>query len=128
MQFTPKKLYYRIGEVCKILGVEAYVLRYWETEFPSLAPRKSKAGQRVYRPKDIELLLTIRRLLYEEGFTIAGARRQLARTTRAEPALGRASGKVAVDKKSPPAPAAPAQRLNQVREELENILTLLERG
>jgi DNA-binding transcriptional MerR regulator len=128
MQFTPKKLYYRIGEVCKILGVEAYVLRYWETEFPSLAPRKSKAGQRVYRPKDIELLLTIRRLLYEEGFTIAGARRQLARTTRAEPALGRASGKVAVDKKSPPVPAAPAQRLNQVREELENILTLLERG
>ena len=127
MQFTPKKLYYRIGEVCKILGVEAHVLRYWETEFPSLAPRKSKAGQRVYRPKDIELLLAIRRLLYEERFTIAGARRQLARAMRSEPARGLTSGKVPADKKSERAPAASAQRLHQVREELESILTLLER-
>jgi DNA-binding transcriptional MerR regulator len=128
MQFAAKKLYYRIGEVCKIVGVEPYVLRYWETEFPSLAPRKSKAGQRVYRPKDIELLLTIRRLLYEERFTIAGARKQLARAMRAERARDLTSGKAPVDKKSERAPAAPAQRLNQVREELENILTLLERG
>jgi DNA-binding transcriptional MerR regulator len=127
MQFAAKKLYYRIGEVCRIVGVEAYVLRYWETEFPSLAPRKSKAGQRVYRPKDIELLLTIRRLLYEERFTIAGARKQLARAMRAEPARDLTSGKVAVDKKSQRTPEAPARRLDQVRQELENILTLLER-
>lgn len=128
MQFAAKKLYYRIGEVCRIVGVEAYVLRYWETEFPSLAPRKSKAGQRVYRPKDIELLLTIRRLLYEERFTIAGARKQLARAMRAEPARGLTSSEVSVDKKSQRTPEAPARRLDQVRQELENILTLLERG
>lgn len=127
MQSVPKKLYYRIGDVCEMLGLEAHVLRYWETEFPSLAPRKNKAGQRTYRPKDIDLLRTIRRLLYDEGFTIAGARKQLAR--RAGPAkkpevTSRGS---AADKLPKKAPAAPAQRLDQVREELENILTLLER-
>ena len=77
MQDIPKKLYYRIGEVCEILGVEAHVLRYWESEFSRLSPPKNKAGQRTYRPKDIELLLEIRKLLYEEGFTIAGARKRL---------------------------------------------------
>jgi DNA-binding transcriptional MerR regulator len=77
MEFVPKKLYYKIREVCEILKVEAHVLRFWETEFPSLAPPKSKSGQRTYRPKDIELLLRIRKLLYEEGYTIAGARKQL---------------------------------------------------
>jgi DNA-binding transcriptional MerR regulator len=110
--------------VCKIIGVEAHVLRYWETEFPGLAPPKNKAGQRTYRPKDIEVLLTIRRLLYEEGFTIAGARRKLSRAVKdgrvPEAGPGTADARAA-------RPAAPAQRLNQVREELENILTLLER-
>jgi DNA-binding transcriptional MerR regulator len=77
MEFVPKKLYYKIREVCEIIKVEAHVLRFWETEFPSLAPPKSKSGQRTYRPKDIELLLHIRKLLYEEGYTIAGARKQL---------------------------------------------------
>lgn len=77
MEFVPKKLYYKIREVCEIIEVEAHVLRFWETEFPSLAPPKSKSGQRTYRPKDIELLLHIRKLLYEEGYTIAGARKQL---------------------------------------------------
>ncbi len=127
-QSISKRLYYRIGDVCRIIGVESHVLRYWETEFPSLAPIKNKAGQRTYRPKDIELILTIRRLLYEEGYTIAGARKQLARGTRTEE--GRKEPSPAEShplKKSRPATAAPAQRLNQVREELENILTLLER-
>jgi DNA-binding transcriptional MerR regulator len=78
MQFVPKKLYYKIKEVCEIVGVEAHVLRFWETEFPSLAPPKSKSGQRTYRPRDIELLLRIRKLLYVDGFTIAGARKQLS--------------------------------------------------
>lgn len=78
MQFIPKKLYYKIKEVCEIVGVEAHVLRFWETEFPSLAPPKSKTGQRTYRPKDIELLLRIRKLLYTDGYTIAGARKQLS--------------------------------------------------
>ena len=128
MQPTLKRLYYRIGDVCRIIGVEPHVLRYWETEFPSLAPLKNKAGQRTYRPRDIELILTIRRLLYEEGYTIAGARKQLARSTRLEEgAQVPQSAESKTQKKPTPAPAAPAQRLNQVREELENILTLLER-
>lgn len=78
MPFVPKKLYYKIREVCEIVGVEAHVLRFWETEFPSLVPPKSKSGQRTYRPRDIELLLRIRKLLYVDGFTIAGARKQLS--------------------------------------------------
>jgi DNA-binding transcriptional MerR regulator len=78
MQFVPKKLYYKIKEVCEIVGVEAHVLRFWETEFSSLTPPKSKSGQRTYRPKDIELLLRIRKLLYTDGYTIAGARKQLS--------------------------------------------------
>jgi DNA-binding transcriptional MerR regulator len=86
MEFVPKKLYYKIREVCEIVGVEAHVLRFWETEFSSLAPPKSKSGQRTYRPKDIELLLRIRKLLYEEGYTIAGARKQLNIRESAVPA------------------------------------------
>ena len=81
MTFVPKKLYYKIREVCDIAGVEAHVLRFWETEFPALAPPKSKSGQRTYRPRDIELILSIRKLLYEDGYTIAGARRQLGMRT-----------------------------------------------
>ena len=78
MNFVPKKLYYKIREVCEIVGVEAHVLRFWETEFPALSPPKTKTGQRTYRPQDIELLLRIRKLLYEDGFTIPGARKQLS--------------------------------------------------
>jgi DNA-binding transcriptional MerR regulator len=73
----PDKLFYKIGEVSKIVGVEPYVLRYWETEFPFLKPRKNKSGQRVYIKKDVELLLTIKRLLYQERFTIEGVRKRL---------------------------------------------------
>jgi DNA-binding transcriptional MerR regulator len=70
----PDKLYFRIGEVAKLCGVEAYVLRFWETEFPQLRPNKSGTGQRLYRKRDVELALRIKRLLYSEGYTIAGAR------------------------------------------------------
>jgi DNA-binding transcriptional MerR regulator len=73
----PDKLYFRIGEVSSLLGVETYVLRYWETEFPSLAPKKSGTGHRLYRRKDVELLLRIKHLLYEKRFTIEGARQTL---------------------------------------------------
>lgn len=71
------KLFYKIGEVSSIAGVEPYVLRYWETEFPFLRPRKNKSGQRVYVKKDIELVLQIKRLLYQERFTIEGVRKRL---------------------------------------------------
>src|SRR5512133_669597 len=73
----PDKLYFRIGEVSALLGVEPYVLRYWETEFPSLAPKKSGKGHRLYRRKDVELLLRIKHLLYEKKYTIEGARKAL---------------------------------------------------
>lgn len=72
-----KKLYYKIGEACKILDIQPYVLRYWETEFTSLSPSKSKSGQRTYTEKDLEVIGRIKELLYEEGFTIAGAKKRL---------------------------------------------------
>lgn len=73
----PDKLYFKIGEVSELLGVEPYVLRYWETEFPVLSPKKSGTGHRLYRRKDVELLLRIKHLLYEQRFTIEGARQTL---------------------------------------------------
>lgn len=78
----PDKLFYKIGEVSKIVGVEPYVLRYWETEFPFIKPRKSKSGQRVYIKKDIELLLQVKRLLYQERYTIEGVRKKLGINTQ----------------------------------------------
>ena len=73
----PDKLFFRIGEVSTMLGLEPYVLRYWESEFPSLSPKKSGTGHRLYRRKDVELLLQIKHLLYEKRFTIDGARQHL---------------------------------------------------
>lgn len=129
MHFTPTKLYYKIGEVCEILGVEPHVLRYWETEFASLSPPKGKTGHRTYRPKDIELLLRIRKLLYEDGFTIAGARRQLGTGVPADlPPGGRTTGGKGRGKRRQEHPPHTGKPLEKVRKELENILTLLDRG
>jgi DNA-binding transcriptional MerR regulator len=72
-----KRLYYKIGEACKALGIQPYVLRYWETEFPALTPSKSRSGQRVYSEKELEVIRRIKELLYEEGYTIAGAKKKL---------------------------------------------------
>lgn len=80
----PVKLFYRIGEVAQLVGVETHVLRYWETEFRSLRPKKSAKGQRVYSRRDLERLLRIKELLYREGYTIAGAKRQLKEGEPAE--------------------------------------------
>jgi DNA-binding transcriptional MerR regulator len=79
----PEKLFFRIGEVCALIKVQPHVLRYWETEFPMLTPQKNRAGQRVYRRKDVEMVFRIRDLLYEEKFTIAGAKRKLIDDARA---------------------------------------------
>ncbi len=131
MQFVPKKLYYKIREVSKIVGVEAHVLRFWETEFPALAPPKSKSGQRTYRPKDIELLLRIRKLLYEDGFTIAGARKKLNEGIAIASKAGNTAEAPSHDPPiAPPekTPASASENLSRVKAELENILTLLERG
>ena len=81
----PVKLYYRIGEVAEIVGVEPHVLRYWETEFRSIRPQKSRKGQRIYSRRDVDKLLRVKDLLYTHGFTIAGARKRL-RETGLEPA------------------------------------------
>src|SRR5512134_3217274 len=74
---VPDRLYFRIGEVSDITGVPPYVLRYWESEFPALQPRKSGGGQRLYRKRDVLMILEIRKLLYQERYTVAGARRRL---------------------------------------------------
>ena len=110
----PDKLYFRIGEVSTLCRLPAYVLRFWETEFPQLKPVKSSTGQRMYRRKDVDAVVRIKKLLYEEGFTIAGARQQL----RIESA--------AVKNQAPlPFPAHSAADLSRIRHGLEEILTML---
>ncbi|MBX7060342.1 MAG: MerR family transcriptional regulator [Pyrinomonadaceae bacterium] len=79
----PDKIFFKIGEVCELVGVQAHVLRYWETEFPMFSPQKNKSGQRSYRRKDVEVALKIKHLLYKEMFTIAGARQKLQSDARA---------------------------------------------
>jgi DNA-binding transcriptional MerR regulator len=83
----PEKIYFKIGEVCEIVGVQAHVLRYWETEFPMLSPQKNRSGQRSYRRRDVEISLRIKQLLYDEMFTIAGARKKLQSEMREAPKL-----------------------------------------
>ena len=78
----PEKLFFKIGEVCELAGVQAHVLRYWESEFPMLAPQKNRAGQRVYRKRDVEMALKIKELLYEDQYTIAGAKKRLTNELR----------------------------------------------
>jgi DNA-binding transcriptional MerR regulator len=73
----PNKLFFKIGEVCELTDIQPYVLRYWETEFPTLAPAKNSSGQRIYRRRDIETVIRIKELLYGEGFTVAGARKKI---------------------------------------------------
>lgn len=115
----PDKVYFRIGEVSRLAQTKPYVLRYWETEFPTLRPGKTRTGHRVYRRKDVETVFEIKRLLYNEGFTIEGARKQLSATAKA-------------------ASAYPQQKhlfrgtpdgtgLRLVERELRNILTMLSR-
>ena len=80
----PDKQYFKIGEVSRILGVKAHVLRYWETEFSALRPQKTRTNQRLYRRRDVEVLLQIKQLLYDEGYTIAGANKRLRALLRGE--------------------------------------------
>jgi DNA-binding transcriptional MerR regulator len=107
----PDKLYFRIGEVSTLCKLPAYVLRFWETEFPQLKPVKSSTGQRMYRRKEVETVLRIKQLLYEEGFTIAGARQQL-----------RVEGKTQAPL---PFPTQPLGDLKRLRHGLQEILTIL---
>lgn len=112
--FIPDKLYFRIGEVATLCRLPAYVLRFWESEFPQLKPVKSSTGQRMYRKRDVESVLRIKQLLYEQGFTIAGARQQL----RAETKSDRTQSTI-------PFPAHSASEIQHIRQGLREILSLL---
>ena len=116
----PDKQYFRIGEVAQIAGVETYVLRFWETEFARLRPTKNTSNQRTYSRRDVELVLRIRDLLYEEGFTIPGARRQLraGQGARGQGARNQSA--------RPPVPARTRAVLEQIRNEVQEILRLVE--
>ncbi|MFY9821949.1 MAG: MerR family transcriptional regulator [Thermoanaerobaculia bacterium] len=108
-----KRLYYKIGEACKALGIQPYVLRYWETEFPALTPSKSRSGQRVYSEKELEIIRRIKELLYDEGYTIAGAKKKLeVELSSGSFGEGREEDETGPEAKAPPpaAPAAPAER------------------
>ncbi len=131
----PDKLYFRIGEVARLAGIKPYVLRFWETEFSALDPKKSGTGHRLYRRKEVQLVLEIKRLLYEKRFTIEGARKFLDnRPKGGEPA---AMAPATVAKKSPGKPAAPPRptqtglfdvpgpMLETVCQELREIVDLL---
>jgi DNA-binding transcriptional MerR regulator len=110
----PDKLYFRIGEVASLCRLPAYVLRFWETEFPQLKPVKSSTGQRMYRKRDVESVVRIKKLLYEDGFTIAGARVQLREETKSER-----------NQTTLPFPVKPAVNVAHLRNELQQILHIL---
>ena len=118
---------YRIGEVCRLTGAKAFVLRYWETEFPMLAPDKSPKGHRLYRREDVDMVFEIKRLLYEQGFTIAGARRHLQSRDGTEDAPEPATT-ASTAPALPPGSSAARKLLVDLGEELRAILTLLENG
>jgi DNA-binding transcriptional MerR regulator len=124
---SAEKALFRIGEVSRLTGTKAFVLRYWETEFPALQPVKSASGHRLYRREDIETVFEIKRLLYEQGFTIAGARRYLGERkagTRME--TSEDDGALTGASRNSEALSANNQRLLlSLREELSHILTLL---
>jgi len=124
----PDRLYFRIGDVSELVGVEAYVLRFWESEFPMLQPKKGSTGHREYKRRDVELLLEIKRLLYDEGYTIQGARKAIRDRTR--------SVRRKRDNSEPPQPQMPLlsdnhsdlrPALAQIRKELVEIAALLRR-
>lgn len=124
----PDKLYFRIGDVARLAGIKPYVLRFWETEFPTLGPRKSGTGHRLYRRKDVELVLEIKRLLYEKRFTIEGARKFLE--DRGKPEVVRSSGRAAKTARTAAAQTAlfaeaDATVLDAVRKELRELADML---
>lgn len=127
----PNKLYFRIGDVSRLTGMKAYVLRYWETEFSALSPKKSGTNQRLYRRKDVEMVLEIKHLLYEKRYTIEGARTFLQQRKSHPKAAAARTAAVAPTQSSMfgPGPgelAAKAnERMSSVRTELRSILDLL---
>ncbi len=125
----PNKLYFSIGDVCKLVKLEPYVLRFWEKEFPSLSPAKGSNGRRMYRRKDVEMVMTIKLLLYEQGFTISGARKVLSEKKGNHPHMP-ADGRPSPS--DPPSQKPLSDRrsvlmetIRQLKNELRSILTIL---
>ena len=131
----PDKLFFRIGEVCEIVGVEPYVLRFWETQFSFIRPRHARSRHRYYEPKDIETLKLIKRLLHSQGFTIAGAKKHIR-----EIGLDRLCGAAVLEVREPPlsaatsaeagsptVPPATQRTLASIRDDLRSLHKLLER-
>jgi DNA-binding transcriptional MerR regulator len=141
----PEKLFFKIGEVCELAGVQAHVLRYWESEFPMLAPQKNRAGQRVYRKRDVEMALRIKELLYEDQYTIAGAKKRLSHELRGGGRLkavdseaggsdgGQPDGNAAQTAKTftrsvGASTAEEREGLKRIAAELRELLAILEKG
>ena len=145
----PEKLFFKIGEVCELAGVQAHVLRYWETEFPMLAPQKNRSGQRTYRRRDVEMALRIKQLLYDEQYTIAGAKKKLAndssrggsrevdaqaaprppmRSLQPPPSLAARFGSPAASTKAPEQSGQQRATLRQIAQQLREVLDLLADG
>lgn len=103
---VPDKLFFKIGEVSEIAGVEPYILRYWESEFPFLKPTKNKAGQRVYTRKNVDLVLQVKNLLYQEKYTIAGVKKRFAESSKKDTAV-------------------PLETIDRVKKRLKEILKTL---
>ena len=112
----PEKIFFKIGEVCDIVGVQAHVLRYWETEFPQLSPQKNRSGQRSYRRRDVEIALRIKELLYEDMFTIAGAKKKLQAELRDASRL-----KIVHPEPQKPEPHLKAVKMPGPAEEIEDL-------
>ena len=123
-EHIPEKKYFRIGEVSKIVGVDTYVLRYWETEFPRIRPHRAKSRQRLYRKKDVEQLLQIKKLLHDEGYTISGARKVLKENNR--PDCREVPASDAFDRRTAPSrhymQENMQKRLGLIKDELQAIL------
>ncbi|HEX6200927.1 MAG TPA: MerR family transcriptional regulator [Thermoanaerobaculia bacterium] len=118
-----KQLYYKIGEACKLLDIQPYVLRYWETEFPELSPNKSRSGQRVYSQSELDLIRRIKELLYEEGFTIAGAKKRLeAELAAGGPGAGPNGEDAGGDGEGGGLDTRAAERIELMRREIRGVL------
>ncbi|MDE0330833.1 MAG: MerR family transcriptional regulator [Nitrospinae bacterium] len=132
-QQIPDKLFFKIGEVAELTGTKPHVLRYWESEFRMLRPAKGDSGQRVYRRKDVELVFSIKQLLYEENFTIAGAKKQLQKQRAARAEANKAKKPVEANPEiAPMLPFEKSKRenidLTWIRKELRGILGIIDRA
>jgi DNA-binding transcriptional MerR regulator len=126
----PDKLYFRIGEVARLAGIKPYVLRFWETEFHSLGPKKSGTGHRLYRRKDVQLVFEIKTLLYERRFTIEGARKYLESRGKVEPLPAPGEPRAGKGSKKQPKPQpglfdVPPEKFDAIRQELREIAEML---